>query len=165
METDRLSAQVLRAAVGDEPAPKTSKQHEPGSVDHWTHAVLLERGEYLRKLASAGKGEASEVVREYPQHKVILSFRSRDGEVEVHERFADLFIVLSGVGTLVTGGTVVGARVIGPGETRGDSIEGGQARELHQGELVHVPAGTPHQFLVSSDKTVTCLVLKNQEKQ
>ena len=165
MEIDRVSAQILRAVLGDEPAPKTKKPHRPGSADHWTPAILLERGTYLRQMARAGSGEASETLREYSQHRVMLSFRSRDGEVEVHEKFADLFVVLSGAATLVTGGTVEGARTVAAGEIRGDSIVGGHAQELRQGELIHVPAGTPHQFLVSGDKSITSLVVKIQEAQ
>lgn len=167
MEIDKVSAQILRAVMGDEPAPKPAhrKKAEPGAADHWTPAILLERGAYLRKLARAGSGEASETLREYPRHRAMLLFRSRNGEVEVHEKVADLFLVLAGTATLVTGGTVRGARLVAPGETRGDSIENGQAQELRPGEIVHVPAGTPHQFLVSGDKTVTCLVLKIQEAE
>jgi mannose-6-phosphate isomerase-like protein (cupin superfamily) len=165
MEIDKISAQILRAVIGDEPVPKPRhrKQIDPADADHWTQPILLERAAYLRKLARAGDGQASETLREYPRHRVMLSFRSRNGEVEVHEHWADLFLVLSGAATLVTGGTVVGSRSIAPGETRGNSIEGGHHRELHPGEIIHVPAGTPHQFLVSSDKTITSLVLKMQE--
>ena len=96
--------------------------------DHWTSAVLLERAAYLHKLAKHGDGSASETLKEYPRHCAMLSFRSRDGEAEMHENFADVFYVLEGRATLVTGGTVTGARLIKPGETRGDSIEGGNAR-------------------------------------
>lgn len=164
MEIDRVSAQILRALVGDEPAPKPAKKkHEPGAADHWTHAILLERGAYLKEMARAGDGQASETLREYPQHRAMLSFRSRSGEVEVHEKWADLFCVLAGAATLVTGGAVCGERVLAPGETRGESIDGGRRQELRAGEIVHVPAGTPHQFLLSGDKTVTCFVLKIQE--
>lgn len=164
MEIDRVSAQILRAVMGDEPAPKSARRKpSDATADHWTQPVLLERGAYLRKLARAGDGQASEILREYPRHRAMLSFRSRNGEVEVHEKWADLFCVLSGAATLVTGGTVIGARQIAPGETRGDSIEAGTRRELRAGELVHVPAGTPHQFLVSAEKTITCFVLKIQE--
>ena len=65
--------------------------------------MLLERAAYLRKLARAGDGQASETLHEYPQHRAMLSFRSRNGEVEVHEKWADLFFVMAGAATLVTG--------------------------------------------------------------
>jgi mannose-6-phosphate isomerase-like protein (cupin superfamily) len=167
MEIDRVSAQILRAVLGDEPAPKPAphKKDEPGDADHWSQAVLLERASYLRKMAKFGDGSASETLKEYPQHCAMLSFRSRSGEAEVHERFADLFVVLAGAATLVTGGTICGAHNVAPGETSGDSIEGGMHQELRAGEIVHVPAGTPHQCLVSGDKTVTCFVVKIQEAQ
>jgi mannose-6-phosphate isomerase-like protein (cupin superfamily) len=167
MEIDKVSAQILRTVIGDEPTPKPhqSKKDEPGSADHWTPAILLERGRYLREMARVGSGDASETLREYPQHRIMLSFRSRNGEVEIHEKWADVFLILSGSATLVTGGAVQGARSIAAGETRGDSIEGGNPQELRQGDVVHVPAGTPHQFLVSSDKTITSMVFKIQESQ
>lgn len=166
MEIDKVSAQILRAVMADEPAPRPGRsRHDPAEADHWTQPILLERAAYLRKLARAGDGQASETLREYPRHRVMLSFRSRNGEVEVHEKWADMFYVMAGAATLVTGGTVRGARMIAPGETRGEAIEGGKAQELRQGEFIHVPAGTPHQFLVSQEKTVTCFVLKIQESE
>ena len=158
---DPLSKLISREAAAEEVAPRKER---PGSVaDHWTPAVLLERAAYLRKMAAQGNGSASEVLREYPQHCSMLSFRSRNGQAEVHERFADFFIILAGGTTLITGGTVVGAKTIAPGETRGDSIEGGTRQELKVGDVAHVPAGTPHQMLVSAEKTMTCLVIKVQE--
>jgi mannose-6-phosphate isomerase-like protein (cupin superfamily) len=167
MEIDRVSAHILRAVLGDEPAPRPAHRNpaDPGAPDHWTQPILLERAAYLRKLARAGDGQASETLREYPQHRIMLSFRSRNGEVEVHEKFADVFCVLAGAATLVTGGAVTGARLIAPGETRGDAIEGGASQNLRPADFVHIPAGTPHQFLVSSDQNVTCLVLKIQESE
>ena len=158
---ERLPEDILRALIGDEPPPPRKKRNDP--AQHWTPAVLLERAAYLRKLARAGNGSASEIIAEFPQHYAMLSFRARSGEVEVHDEWADLFVVLAGAASLVVGGTVTGARLIGPGETRGDSIEGGLRQELHAGDVVHVPAGTPHQFLLASDKTVTSLVMKIKE--
>jgi mannose-6-phosphate isomerase-like protein (cupin superfamily) len=141
------------------------KRKQAPHADHWSAAVLLERAAYLSKLAKHGDGSASEMLKEYPQHCAMLSFRSRDGEAEVHENYADVFYVLEGRATLVTGGTVAGARLVGPGETRGSSVEGGVRQELRAGDVAHVPAGLPHQMLVAGDKTVTCLVLKVEENQ
>jgi mannose-6-phosphate isomerase-like protein (cupin superfamily) len=155
-----LSNEILKDLALDEVAPKRPRR---GPVDHWAPHILLERAAYLRKMARAGNGSASETLREYPGHKAMLSFRSRSGEVEVHEKFADLFCVLTGAATLVTGGTVTGARTIAPGETRGEAIEGGTRQELKAGDVAHVPAGIPHQMLLSGDKSLTCFVLKIQE--
>jgi mannose-6-phosphate isomerase-like protein (cupin superfamily) len=158
---DLLSKAILKDVNLDEVQPKSNI---PKSlVDHWSPPVLLERAAYLRKLAKHGDGSASETLREYPQHCVMLSFRSRDGEVEVHEKFADLFCVLAGKATLVTGGVVNGAQTIAQGETRGESIEGGARQTLRAGDVAHVPAGTPHQMLVKAEDTITCLVIKVQE--
>jgi len=94
---------------------------------------------------------------------VMLSFRGRDGVAELHENFADLFIVLDGRATLVTGGTVVGAETIAPGEIRGSSIEGGVEQPLRAGDIAHVPAGVPHHMLINGDKTFTSFVVKIEQ--
>ncbi len=158
---ERIAKEILKDMNLDELAPKPRGPKNP--VDHWTPSLLLERAAYLRKMAKHGDGSASETLKEYPQHFAMLSFRSRSGEVEVHERFADLFVVLSGAATLMTGGTVTGARIVAPGETRGNSIEGGTPQNLRQGDVAHVPAGTPHQMLLKGDDTIACLVMKVQE--
>lgn len=145
------------------PARPKSREDAPAHAEHWSHAILLERAAYLRKLAKLGDGQASETLHEYPQHATMLSFRARDGVAELHENFADLFVVLDGRATLVTGGKVVGAETIGPGEIRGKSIDGGVRQELRAGDVAHVPAGVPHQMLVAGDKTFTSFVMKIQQ--
>jgi mannose-6-phosphate isomerase-like protein (cupin superfamily) len=158
---ERLAVEILKDVVLDDVAPKPRQSKNP--VDHWSPAILLERAAYLRKMAKHGDGSASETLKEYPQHIAMLSFRSRDGEAEVHERFADLFCVLAGTATLVTGGVVAEARIVAPGEARGTSIDGGTRQKLRAGDLIHVPAGTPHQMLLSGEETITSLVMKIQE--
>lgn len=160
---DRFEKMMEQAVSGAMPEPKTERA--PSPVDHWTPAVLLERGAYLKKLARHGSGAAGETLKEYTRHAAMLSFRNRDGEAEVHARFADLFCVLAGAATLVTGGTVVKARTVATGETRGDGIEGGMRQELRAGDVAHIPAGVPHQMLVSSEKTFTAFVLKIEETE
>ena len=152
---------ILKDVALDAIGPQRQRAENP--VDHWSPPVLLERAAYLRKMARAGDGSASETLKEYTRHCAMLSFRSRSGEAEVHEHFADLFILLSGAATLVTGGKVTSARAVAPGETRGAAIEGGTRQNLRPGDVAHVPAGTPHQMLLKGEDTMTCLVMKVQE--
>jgi mannose-6-phosphate isomerase-like protein (cupin superfamily) len=167
---DKITKEILKELLPAEKdvAPPVASARAKGEkpalqLDHWSSAVLLERAAYLHKLAKQGDGSAGETLKEYPRHCAMLSFRSRDGEAEAHENFADVFYVLEGRAALVTGGTVAGARLVKPGETRGTSIEGGARQEMRAGDVAHVPAGLPHQMLVAGEQTVTCLVLKVEE--
>ncbi len=160
-EMERIAKEILKDVALEDVTPKPHMPKNP--VDHWTQAVLLERAAYLCKMAKVGDGSASETLKEYPQHCAMLSFRNRSGEAEMHERFADLFVVLSGTATLVTGGSVAGERTVAPGETRGVSIEGGVRQTLRAGDVAHVPVGTPHQMLLKGEETITSLVMKVQE--
>jgi glc operon protein GlcG len=83
---------------------------------------------------------------EAENYKVHASRREGPGQAELHEADTDIIHVLTGTATLVTGGTVVGGRRIAPEEVRGSSISGGEVRALAPGEVLVVPAGTPHWF-------------------
>ena len=126
---------------------------------------VMERAQHLRQLAAQGDGSASETLEKYPHHYTMLAFRSRDGGGEVHQNFADFFYIVDGHATLLTGGEVVDPKTTAPGEIRGTSVKGGTPQELKAGDVVHIPAGTPHQMLVADGDTVTYFVVKIQEKQ
>lgn len=79
--------------------------------------------------------------------KVNTSRRDAPGVAEVHLDDTDIFHVLSGSASLVTGGTLSGQTTsAGPAEIRGATIEGGETRRLSAGDVVVVPRGTPHWF-------------------
>ncbi len=110
------------------------------------------------------KKVASETLANYGNHLTMLAHREGDGEVEVHDKMADVFVVLSGEAKLVTGGTVVGGHSTAPGEIRGASITGGETVTLGAGDAVHIPAKVPHQLLVAHGKKITYFVVKAEEK-
>jgi mannose-6-phosphate isomerase-like protein (cupin superfamily) len=70
--------------------------------------------------------------------------RTKPTAAEIHEAFDDVWYVLEGAGTLVTGGTVVDAAPASQGEIRGPSVKGGETRHVQKGDFVYIPAGTPH---------------------
>ncbi len=80
------------------------------------------------------------------KYMVHASHRDKAGMVEVHEQDADIIYVLDGSATFVTGGEIVGAKTIAPGEIRGTDIKGGETRQISKGDVIIVPAGTPHWF-------------------
>ena len=46
----------------------------------------------------------------------------------------------------MTGGTVENAKATAPGEIRGTAITNGEERRIAKGDVLIVPAGTPHWF-------------------
>jgi mannose-6-phosphate isomerase-like protein (cupin superfamily) len=110
------------------------------------------------------KKVASETLASYGNHLTMLAHREGDGEVEVHDKMADVLVILSGDASLVVGGSVVGGHTTAPGEIRGTSISGGVKKVLAAGDAVHIPAKMPHQMMVANGKKVTYFVVKVEEK-
>ena len=79
-------------------------------------------------------------------YQVNASRRDGPGLVEVHTKDTDLFYVLKGSATVVTGGTIVDGKPIAPDEIRGKGITGGETRELAPGDTMIIPNGVPHWF-------------------
>jgi len=79
-------------------------------------------------------------------YRVEASRREKPGMVEIHNRDTDIIYVLDGTTTFVTGGEIIDARTVAPGEIRGTSVAGGDAHHLVKGDVIIVPAGTPHWF-------------------
>ena len=72
--------------------------------------------------------------------------RAKAGQVEVHEKETDIIYITDGEATFVTGGTMVGGKNTTPGQWLGTDIQGGETRHLVKGDVVVIPAGTPHWF-------------------
>ena len=68
------------------------------------------------------------------------------GRPAVHPTDAEYAMVVAGAGTLVSGGSLVDARVANPGLIEGSRIEGGTARPLKPGDIIMIPPGVPHWF-------------------
>jgi len=85
---------------------------------------------------------------------IVLAQRRGAGEVEVHERTNHVFIIVEGEATFVTGGTLVGARETAPGQRRAASVQGGETHHLTKGDVVTIPAKTPHWFKEVPTQTI-----------
>jgi mannose-6-phosphate isomerase-like protein (cupin superfamily) len=85
---------------------------------------------------------------------IVLAQRRGAGEVEVHEKTNHVFIIVEGEAVLVTGGTLVGARDTAPGQRRAASVQGGETHHLTKGDVITIPAKTPHWFKEVPTQTI-----------
>ena len=85
---------------------------------------------------------------------VVLANRRGAGQVEYHEHTNHIFIMVEGEATLVTGGTMVGVKRTNPDQMVATSIEGGETHHLTKGDVITIPAKTPHWWKEIPTKTV-----------
>jgi quercetin dioxygenase-like cupin family protein len=114
----------------------------------------------LIKAKQSESGSAGVTLAKYPGHYTMISARSKSGGAEVHAHFSDFLIVIDGEGTELTGGTVVEPKEGADGETRGLRLEGATSHTLHKGDVIHIPAATPHQAIEAPGQTLTLFVIK-----
>lgn len=84
-----------------------------------------------------------------------LVYRLSSKTAATHDNVSEVYHVIEGSGTFVSGGVLVNPErrenlayfntLSGPGVT-GASIQGGVSRRLAKGDVVIIPAGTPHWF-------------------
>jgi mannose-6-phosphate isomerase-like protein (cupin superfamily) len=110
-----------------------------------------------QELKAAAK---SEMLADFGNHNARMTFRDNDGEVEIHENWTDVIVVESGEATLAIGGTPVNPKTTAPGELRAASAAGAEKKPIAPGDILHIPAGVPHQFLVAPGKKITYFALK-----
>lgn len=120
------------------------------------------------QLAALGQkakatGSSGATLGDFTSHAIKLSVRTSSGGAEVHAHYDDIFFVTGGNATLITGGQVLHAKTASDGETKGSGIEGGMRRMIHKGDVVHIPAGTPHQLLIAPGETYSSIVIKVKE--
>jgi mannose-6-phosphate isomerase-like protein (cupin superfamily) len=75
---------------------------------------------------------------------IVLANRAVQRGSEMHGKTNHVFIIVDGEGTFVTGGQLINPKEIGPGQTRGDGIQGGEVHHLSKGDVITIPANTPH---------------------
>jgi quercetin dioxygenase-like cupin family protein len=75
-----------------------------------------------------------------------LEYRTGVGPAAVHEKEAELFYVIDGSATLITGGKLADEKRTNAENLTGTGIEGGKSQAVAKGDVVIVPENTPHWF-------------------
>jgi mannose-6-phosphate isomerase-like protein (cupin superfamily) len=112
---------------------------------------------------SKASGSSGATLGDYTSHAIKLSVRTASGGAEIHAHYDDIFVVTGGKATLITGGTVMNAQTGNDGETKGSSLQDGQSQTITKNDIVHIPAGTPHQLIIAPGDVFSTIVVKVKE--
>jgi mannose-6-phosphate isomerase-like protein (cupin superfamily) len=93
-------------------------------------------------------------------HVASVLRRVKPGQVEVHTKETDIFYIVDGTATFVTGGTVVGQKELRANQLTGTDIQSGETHQLKKGDFITIPAGIPHWFKDVPSSGVTYYMVK-----
>lgn len=135
-----LSVTLLTAvAVAQQPPAVTGVKTFASSEDV---KALIAKAKGERK---EGQATVSERILQLPPYNANLEYRASVGPAAVHETEAEMFYVIDGTATMVTGGKLTAETRNGQNLT-GTGIEGGETRTVAKGDFIIVPEKTPHWF-------------------
>lgn len=134
----------------------------PSGAEVFSSAQLKNQLTQLVEQAKT-KGSSGVKLGDYGSHSLMLSERTANGGAEVHAHFDDVMLVMEGKATLITGGELIDAHSGVNGESGGSGIRNGTTQSIAAGDLIHIPAGTPHQLLIAPGTLYSALVIKVKE--
>lgn len=128
----------------------TTPEIAPGIID--TPIETLDAGAYDVSVAIVSRGPTADVVAG-----------------TIHTEVTEVYTILEGSGTMVTGGRLIDPRPRGSGAaarrpgTSGPSVtgagmEGAVTRRVLEGDMIIIPAGTPHYFSEIPESLVYTIV-------
>jgi mannose-6-phosphate isomerase-like protein (cupin superfamily) len=137
MKTSPSVALIALAALG---LVRPASAAPPPLAPPPTSVVMFDHGRVAHVFSTGG------ALLLNTAYKVQAGRRIVPGLVEIHVRDTDVFYIVDGSATFVTGGTAVDPKVVGPGEIHAQSITGGTPHHLSKGDVIVIPHGIPHQF-------------------
>ena len=88
----------------------------------------------------------AENILRLPPYNASLEYRGAVGPAAIHEKEAEMFYVIDGSATMVTGGKLVEEKRTNAENLTGTGIEGGSSRSIAKGDFIVVPENTAHWF-------------------
>jgi mannose-6-phosphate isomerase-like protein (cupin superfamily) len=116
----------------------------------------------IDKAKADRKGEAplvAEPILSLAPYRAQLEYRPGTSPAAVHEKDAELMIVLQGTGNIVTGGKLVDEKRNNANNLGGSSITGGNSQSVVKGDTLIVPANTPHQVIPTGGAPIVLMTL------
>jgi mannose-6-phosphate isomerase-like protein (cupin superfamily) len=116
----------------------------------------------IDKAKADRKGDAplvAEPILTLAPYRAQLEYRPGTSPAAVHEKDAEMMVVLQGAGNIVTGGKLVNEKRNNANNLGGDSIMGGNSQAVVVGDMLIVPANTPHQVIPTGGAPIVLMTM------
>ena len=114
------------------------------------------------KAKADRKGDAplvAEPILSLAPYRAMLEYRPAQAPAALHEKDAELMVVLDGTGNIVTGGKIVDEKRVNANNLSGSSIAGGVTHAVVKGDMIIIPANTPHQVIPTGGAPIVIMTM------
>jgi mannose-6-phosphate isomerase-like protein (cupin superfamily) len=114
------------------------------------------------KAKADRKGDApttAEPILLLAPYRAQLEYRPGHAPAALHEKDAELMVVLEGIGNIITGGKLVDEKRTNANNLSGPSIAGGESRAVAKGDMILIPANTPHQVVPGGGAPIVLMTM------
>jgi len=130
----------------------------PPGFAMWSASDLARRHVALSRQVGQDRS-ARETLADYGSpsgsHRFRHIHRDADGVPEIHDDIIDVVFITSGKGEVLVGGEMLNRN-----GSRGSGIAGGRRFSVSAGDVLHIPARTPHGYLVEDGGHVTYVLVR-----
>jgi mannose-6-phosphate isomerase-like protein (cupin superfamily) len=114
------------------------------------------------KAKADRKGDApvtAEPILLLTPYRAQLEYRPGSAPAALHEKDAELMVVLDGTGNIITGGKMVDEKRVNAANLTAPSIADGTTRAVVKGDMILIPASTPHQVIATGGAPIVLMTL------
>jgi mannose-6-phosphate isomerase-like protein (cupin superfamily) len=114
------------------------------------------------KAKADRKGDAplvAEPILLLAPYKAQLEYRPGTSPAAFHEKDAELMVVLDGTGNIVTDGKLVDEKRVNANNLSGSSIADGVTHAVVKGDMIIIPANTPHQVIPTGGAPIVIMTM------
>jgi mannose-6-phosphate isomerase-like protein (cupin superfamily) len=159
MRAPFLAFTVLAAAAAGFATNASAQQAGAPAVAFMSDKDIMS---LIDKAKAERKGDApmvAEPILLLAPYKAQLEYRPGTGPAAVHEKDAEMMVVLQGTGNILTDGTLVDGKRANSANIFGPSIANGKSHNVVKGDAILIPPNTPHQVIPSGGAPIVLMTI------
>jgi mannose-6-phosphate isomerase-like protein (cupin superfamily) len=156
----RIIALTLLAAVAASNA--AAQQPAPSATSVTKFMSDKDITALIDKAKADRKGDAPmvpEPILLLAPYKAQLEYRPGTAPAALHEKDAELMVVLQGAGDILTDGKLVAEKRINAANLSGTSISDGVSHKVVKGDMILIPPNVPHQVIPSGGAPIVLMTM------
>lgn len=146
---------AIVVSAGSASAQGTPPPAAPPAGSPATYKSAQDLADVLARAKAGAGGMTTSAVANTDQYRINIVQRARPAGAIAHAGNTELHYIIEGSGTVVTGGTIV------PGaDGKPASIANGVTQRVAKGDVIIVPANSPHWYSAIEGTTITYLEVR-----